>query len=741
MNTQTTLLEASLETRSDRPLIAYALLAQTTQVQGDLLSGLSPIFKPIVKQWEGRKFEARKLADEVRRLYGIDIHPWAIDDLAVRLERTGLLKKNRVSDTAEEYVYAAVTEEFNSVSEFDIRSVVESFCQFARPLLGQNGLSIEDKALSEVFLDQLVSMDFHAILLKPNKASSRNNGGPNTLSLGGAEERKRTEAQISAKAKLDVLCAAFIIDTYETNKELYELISKIAAGALIAEVVLNVQDPGGKPSLGLMTIVLDAPFVMSLLDLSSEESHFYAKQIYDHLKANKASVIVFRHSVDEIRSNLQGVINHVASGEGYGPTARRLSQSLFKQYAISVLRDVESAVKSIATRIDDGPSDTAKYNFFTKDAEDAFFGWLGTYGNPAAQRRDAASIAGVMRLRGGRVVRMSMFHTASYIFVTENPRLAECAARFATSRKLQSDDDVPPAITDRYLAGMLWVLYGGKADDLTRYRLLANCTAALEPRSDVVKKVHKFLSELDEVKANRFRALMTDERAGQHLMQFTLGDSVLVKSTDDAEKIYNRMEEKLRSRIEKNYSEEIVRQAISHAEENELNRLVKADLEKALAEKENEKLRIRTELELVREQNQSIVGQIDAMNQARKEEKRLTVQRCARTADGAVFKRKKLITIAAAIALFVASFAGAELGTTYGHMIVALVSAVSALVAWAGFWFVPELLFKEKLEQRKNEIFERELGRYGLFLEKDDYVVDWSSDDMKTEFRSSITNG
>ncbi|WP_155634428.1 hypothetical protein [Burkholderia stagnalis] len=738
MNSQMTLLNESLEPKNDRPLIAYALLAQTTQVHGDLLSGLAPIFKPIAKKWVGRKFDAKQLANEVRDLYGIDIHPWAVDDLAPRLEKAGLITRNRTSDVSEEYVYASVTDEFNSVSESDIRSVVDSFCRFAKPILNQNDLIVDDKALSDAFLDQLVSMDFHAILLKPVKSSTQNSATGRTLSLPKKKDDEKIEAELSTRAKLDVLCASFIVDAYETNRQLYDLISKIAAGALIAEVVLNLQDPGSKPSLALMNVVLDAPFVMSLLDLSSEESHIYARQIHESLKSNKANVIIFRHSVDEIRSNLQGVINHVSNGEGYGPTARRLNQSIFKQYVMSVLRDVESAVKAIASRIDDSPSDTAKYNFFSKEAEDAFFGWLGTYGNPAAQRRDAASIAGVMRLRAGRAVRMSMFHTAAYIFVTENPRLAECAARYVTSRKLQRDDDVPPAITDRYLAGMLWVLYGGKAEDLTRYRLLANCTAALEPRSEVVKKVHKFLSELDEVKADRFRALMTDERAGQHLMQFTLGDSLLVKSTEDAEQIFNRLEESLRSRIEKTYADKAERQAAAHAEEREIYRLAKENLEEELAERNRQNAHVNAELEKLREEGESVSGQLQALQQARCEEKRLAVQRCAQTAGAAVSRRKRIISYCVGGAFFVASFVGAELGTSYGHIVAALISAFSAFVAWAGFWFIPDLLFEHKLVQLREDVFERELGKFGLFLEKDNYVVDWATETVRTELKTPL---
>ena len=85
----------------------------------------------------------------------------------------------------------------------------------------------------------------------------------------------------------------------------------------------------------------------------------------------------------------------------------------------------------------------------------------------------------------------------------------------------------------------------GKAEELTQYRLLANCTAALEPRNDVVAKMYRFLSQLDERKAQQFRALMTGERAGQHLMQLTLGDSILITSTSDAEHILEQVEASL----------------------------------------------------------------------------------------------------------------------------------------------------------------------------------------------------
>ena len=42
--------------RIDRPLLAYAFLAQATPKPGDLLSGLVPIFIPIAKRNMGKRF-------------------------------------------------------------------------------------------------------------------------------------------------------------------------------------------------------------------------------------------------------------------------------------------------------------------------------------------------------------------------------------------------------------------------------------------------------------------------------------------------------------------------------------------------------------------------------------------------------------------------------------------------------------------------------------------------------------
>ena len=131
------LFPASLKNLNDRPLIAYAFLAQATNTPGDLLSGLIPIFKPIAKELEGKRFDSNEFSIKVRSLYGIEIHPWAVDDLATRLEAAGLLIKQKLSVSATEFIYAEIKEDFNEVNETDIRLVIQKFIEFAKPILAR----------------------------------------------------------------------------------------------------------------------------------------------------------------------------------------------------------------------------------------------------------------------------------------------------------------------------------------------------------------------------------------------------------------------------------------------------------------------------------------------------------------------------------------------------------------------------------------------------------------------------
>ena len=113
---------------------------------------------------------------------------------------------------------------------------------------------------------------------------------------------------------------------------------------------------------------------------------------------------------------------------------------------------------------------------------------------------DAKSVAGVSRKILGRT-RVSNVFSLPALFLTKNAALANRALRFIRADYGYSDDAAPPFLTDRQMAGLVWLAPGGGAGDITTTQLLANCTLAIAPRRDVLSRVYGFLAEVDEESA------------------------------------------------------------------------------------------------------------------------------------------------------------------------------------------------------------------------------------------------
>ena len=91
-----------------RPFTAFAFLADKLSQGGDIVSGLIPLFTPVIAPLAGTRFEAGKLSELLAEYYGMDIHPYAIEDLAPRLYEQGLLDRKEISSHSFEYIYQKI---------------------------------------------------------------------------------------------------------------------------------------------------------------------------------------------------------------------------------------------------------------------------------------------------------------------------------------------------------------------------------------------------------------------------------------------------------------------------------------------------------------------------------------------------------------------------------------------------------------------------------------------------------
>lgn len=635
----------------DRQLITYAFLAQTNPVQGDLLSGLAPIVKPIARELAGQPFDGKEFSRRVEELYQISIHPWVADDLAPRLEKAGLLVKTQVTARVTSYAYAEIPQEFDEVGVDEIRQVLQRFVDYARPLLARHKLALDDGQLEETFLRELTSLDFHAALLRPRRTlalGAAPSVRASTLRMptkagGATEDPAVSEPEERALSDVTILCAGFILTMYQAEPDLYDLILRIATGAMVAEAVLNLQSPGGSGSLKGLRIVLDGPFIMALLDLEERNSTAYAKTLCDQMSDQGALLQVFRHSVDEVRAAVEGTLRAFDQGHGKGALARRLGVKTYRQYVTSVLQNLEDAIARQDVSIVSAPTSDDSCAFFSGADETAMTEYLGHYENPLARERDAASVAAVMRLRRSRRASMGKVQQAQVVFVTSNIRVANRADRFTVSRKMRADREVPPVFTDRQLASLLFVMFGGKGKELTQYQLLANCAKALEPKNDVMRNMHRFLSGLDPIRAAQFRAVMTEDRASQHLVQLTLGEGC-ISSTQDATTILEQLERQLGEESRREYDDRVNELATKHKaqteaitqkhlEEVSALKAQQHELASKLAKVERERVQDQLDRDSALQSRDALNNQVQSLFDARRQETKRKLELCAEYAS------------------------------------------------------------------------------------------------------------
>lgn len=706
--------------RVNRSLVSYAFLAQAKRAEGDLLSGLMPIFKPLAKMFEGEKFDPPKFSELAAELYGLNVNPWAIESLTPRLEAAGVLVKIKTTDYAHEYAYAHITEEFTAVSEQDISLILEKFISFSKPIISLHAeLQLSEEEIKSAFLQHIVDIDFVAALLRPTRKLGTDNKP--RLGLPKTKEQVETEEERFKGARIDTLCAAFILELYHKEKELYELICRITAGALISEVVLNFQEPETGISLKSLKIFLDAPLLMEILDLDSKDSYKVSSGICEQLIAHEAKLAVFRHSVEELKDNLGAVIGAYEAGEGFGPTARRLGESAFRAYATAMRVSPEARIKAAGIEIIDTPKTTSSYGYFTEQQETTLCQSLGFYQNRRAQERDAASIAGVVRLRAGTRTSNGKLQNSKVLFLTSNPWLASKSTRTLTRTKFYEENEVPAAITSRDMAGLLWVLYGGKAGSLPAEVLLANCAAAVEPKADLIQRMHNFLSKVDKDQAKYFEALMTEERASQYLSQLSLGDSIFI-TENNAEIVLESMRQSLieQHEIKSQKSKEEYETKIKETEKEHEQKIETIhrttqeqhqQLRQNILDSETEKLQI----EKQRKEDQKRITALEEkliqsqIKQEEQEERIINLSAIAASKHAS----RLIITIAAMMAIL--GITGGILGGITEVFALQISGyLIAAGVTMCSFWHIPEKLFGSKIEHLKQKKLIEEIEFRGL---------------------------
>lgn len=515
--------------RPKRALLAYCALADRIHgANAGMFGALAPFFAPVCREFAGQMFDAQAFSNEVAKLYGLRIPRLAVLGLAEQLEAQGLLVSvvGKARGTVYQYTANVPTDELEApgVTEREIDSVLKQFVDSCRddPLLAEES----EQELQEEFLDRLLNAESMRLLARKEvgigtKATAK------TLTL----KRPEPSPQDQRALHLDFLVAQFLLDLRDRQTVLFDRVSDIAFASMAAEALACFSEPAAdKKNLDALEIFLDSPLLLDMLGVNVDYAA-YGAELLGMITVSGAHPVVFDDCIDEAESVVAGQLASQRSGNtrsgAFGASA--------KPHVLSALKDnIGSRASSIGIAVRKDPQlDLLRRSRNTVgDIEADLNNRMSHWSNQEARVHDQRSVWSMIRIRDANTL-CDRICDSKAVFVTRNTALAHMAngawKTWLTNAAKQSNNAAdrwaPIALSDKQLAGYLWLRSGEGNGHMSKARLLAHCSAAIRPRPDVKARAINLVLELHgKSDADHVAALLEDREGERALMRATRAD-------------------------------------------------------------------------------------------------------------------------------------------------------------------------------------------------------------------------
>ncbi|MCW0447483.1 hypothetical protein [Xanthomonas sacchari] len=438
-----------------KELMAFALVAEEYERTGDPLRGLKPLFAPLLLAERGRPFNAERFSEDFTRTYGLQMTPFVAAALSERMQELNLLEKYHEKNVGDVYQVRNFEWAAEPIAEVQIEKTINLFLDWAEAKSSEYGKKFSRDDLEEAILVRLARPEFASIFVQ--QAEEKNSRLRKLMGVAGIDVNAKDEAFF------DYLVAAFVLHAATNAPAVFDSISQISYGSLIADAVAGLAVPNMQEAKGnKLRLVFDAPLLLDLLDLNSPAHRQYAIGLLAIAKEAGLLLATFEHSLEEMRQTIQATLEASVRGEGYGPMAQRLRTEPGKRLSATLTRDrLREKVTDLGITIMRAEIyREARYaKWFPEENIDRIRNAIGDlHENLEARIRDAESVAAVARLKGERGGAESLFESGT-IFVTRNSVLAKRVNR-VLSRGRSGPHPTYTVATDGQIAGVLWFVGG-----------------------------------------------------------------------------------------------------------------------------------------------------------------------------------------------------------------------------------------------------------------------------------------
>jgi hypothetical protein len=630
-----------------RPLALWGLVSTSIfsdRPTPDFYLGLIPFFEPFIEDNDGKLLDIAALKTYAETKLLFQLNDDVADLFVARMEQVGWVQI--IADDADSRVYRC---KFSGTS--NQRNYADAEGHLAKLVDRFRGFTADADARLDLDSTEEIEEHFLRFLSRQSSFESR--------------ELEALEPSNIQAGQIEYWIAKFIGWLSHHDPETFEFVQRISGISLLTDALLELRNPSDSIAEAKSLVVyLDGPLLMNHLGLSGKRAKENTTYIIEKLRQAGATIACFRHSCDEIKDNLVGVLARPPH-ERTGPTAEAIrDRSVTEAFVANVKNNVEHFVKSLG-HVQILPQKVSQFRSADKYCDDTLRLRLCSK-MPAqtniARERDADSITIIMRRRQG--LETSDFCASKFVLITSNGQLVRRANELLREYRALGTDKalVGPAMQDRIVGGILFANFGlAEKKDISRTQLLATCARVIMLRPKILERMRQQIAALNRPEdAALVDAMLSQPRASEIVMDYTIGKSRSVSasnieelisavkrvSADEVRRDYELRMERARAEAERHLEEKT--QALILQFERERDNLLRRHQD-SVAERGT----ISAKLAALESQLSNLANEQTARDQLRKQDLQRTLA-SAKLAAEAAMKRVKRHERASLMAGFLA---------------------------------------------------------------------------------------
>jgi hypothetical protein len=329
----------------------------------------------------------------------------------------------------------------------------------------------------------------------------------------------------NSEASRDFVVSSFVVNCLERDPEAFAALENLVKGCMLAAALYLGTPASVSREFQDTSLYLDTPICLKALGLEGEEARDAATQTLTLAVQHGAKLACFAHILKETDGVLQALQQQLSRGPAddsrtQGVLKHFLHAGLGEADAIVARETLEQSLGSLGVAIIEKPPHSHQYGVDEAALEAQMQTDVG-YLSRNTLLHDLDSLTAIHRLRNGRSA--PRMETCGGVLITDNYNLVRASRRFFSS----SNHRWPLAMLDHELAALVWIKTPGRAPDLPRQQIIADCHAAMSPSDGYWQRVTDEIGALrdrNKLTPEEVAILMSSHEAQRSIMDATLGD-------------------------------------------------------------------------------------------------------------------------------------------------------------------------------------------------------------------------